>query len=75
MSYLIVTENIMGDPPTILYSYKPTEDITPFQLAEIVPFLIKASLSGRLYEAFVGEKITGDLFDKLSPESKRHFVK
>ncbi len=71
MSFIKV-EHIIQDNPKIWYTYKPENNITPFEIAEIVPFLIKASR--HLQEAFVGDKITGDLFDKLSPEAKRHFI-
>jgi hypothetical protein len=72
MSFIKI-EPIIHDNPTIWYTYKPESNITPFEIAEIVPFLIKASR--HLQEAFVGDKITGDLFDKLSVDSKRHFIK
>lgn len=54
------------------YFYEPKDDIKLHELAEIVPYLIKASKNWESYQK--GVPISRELFENLSELAQRHFT-
>lgn len=70
---MVMLNSFSSAKPETRYFYEPKDDIEVHELAEIVPYLIKAS---RVWESYQqGAPISLELFKQLPVQSQRHFRK
>jgi hypothetical protein len=70
---MIIVDSFPSDKLETRCFYEPKDDIEVHELAEIVPYLIKASKVWDSYQK--GAPISPELVDQLSVQSQRHFRK
>lgn len=60
-------------PRMPIYRYNPKDDITPHEVARLLPILLATWIKGTDPYALVRQDIPGETFNDLPEDLKRHF--